>query len=141
MSENLPLLSVVIPVYNVQDCLRQALDSVTNQSYKNMEIIIINDGSTDNSYEICKEYASRDKRIILLTGQNNGLSTARNIGIKNAHGEYIAFLDSDDWLALDCYQISIKKAQETGADIVAYDIFEVYKKKYSSKTSYIISKK
>ncbi len=120
------LLSVVVPVYNVQDYLRQCLDSIINQSYRNLEIIIVNDGSTDSSYEICKEYALKDDRIVLLSQENKGLSAARNVGIKRASGKYIAFVDSDDWLTLDCYETVMKKMLVDDVDIVSYGIFKFY---------------
>ena len=90
------LVSVIIPVYNVQNYLKEALDSVINQTYKNLEIIIIDDGSTDKSGRICDKYARKDNRIKVFHQANYGLSTTRNLGLSRAHGDYIAFLDSDD---------------------------------------------
>lgn len=95
---NKPLITVVIPVYNVEHYLKKCLDSIVNQKYSNLEIIIVNDGSTDNSEKICQEYLHSDKRINLITQKNQGLSAARNTGIDNAHGKYICFVDSDDYL-------------------------------------------
>ncbi len=94
------LISVIIPVYNVEKYLDRCLISVINQSYKNLEIIIVNDGSTDGSYLICLEYAKKDNRIKLFNKSNGGLSSARNYGIENSSGEYLAFIDSDDYV--DC---------------------------------------
>lgn len=111
------LVSIIIPVYNVQEYLRKCLDSVINQTYKNLEIIIVNDGSTDNSFSICKEYAKKDPRIILLSQENRGLSNARNTGIKKISGNYIYFVDSDDWLRLDAIEESIALAIEYDADL------------------------
>ena len=90
------LISVVIPVFNVENYLSKCIDSVINQTYTNIEIILVNDGSTDKSKVICEEYMSNDKRIVLIDKENGGLSDARNIGIKNAQGKYITFIDSDD---------------------------------------------
>lgn len=94
-----PLISVIVPVYNVEAFVERSLKSILNQTYKNLEIIIINDGSTDKSFEICKKVAERDARIVLLEQINQGLSAARNTGISNAKGEYYMFVDSDDWLS------------------------------------------
>ena len=95
------LISVIIPIYNGEKYVKQALDSVINQTYNNLEIIIINDGSTDNSLNIIKDYQSKDKRIVIIDKQNNGVSSARNDGIKKSSGKYIMFLDSDDYLDND----------------------------------------
>ena len=100
-----PLISVIIPVYNVEAYLRQCLDSVINQSYRNLEIICVEDCSTDNSLEILKEYAQKDSRIKVLQNKKNmGLGLTRNEGIKIAKGEYIHFLDSDDWIKSTLYE-------------------------------------
>ena len=92
------LVSIIIPVYNVEKYLKNCVMSVLNQNYKNLEIILVNDGSKDNSYEICKELASQDNRIKLLNKENGGCSSARNMGLDNANGKYICFWDSDDFI-------------------------------------------
>jgi glycosyltransferase involved in cell wall biosynthesis len=92
------MISVIIPIYNVEKYLRQCLDSVVNQTYKNIEIILVDDGSTDGSYSIAKEYADKDARIKLFKQENSGQGAARNFGIKEAKGEYITFVDSDDYI-------------------------------------------
>lgn len=125
MTKN-PLISVIIPIYNVEKYIHQCLDSVINQSYKNLEIILIDDGSPDKCPEICDKYARKDKRIIVIHQENKGISSARNTGLKYAHGRYVAFVDSDDWLALNCYEKVLNHAMKTDADITGYDIFEVY---------------
>ena len=94
------LISVIIPVYNVSIYLRQCLDSIINQTYTQLEILLINDGSTDDSLEICQEYALKDSRINVISQQNKGLAAARNKGLALASAEYLMFVDSDDWLAL-----------------------------------------
>lgn len=99
-----PKLSVVIPVYNVELYLRQCLDSVVNQTYRNLEILLIDDGSPDTCGAICDAYAARDGRIRVLHKQNVGVSAARNDGIRLAAGEWITFVDPDDWLDLDYYE-------------------------------------
>lgn len=96
-----PLISVIIPVYNVEQYLRKCLESIINQTYKNLEIILIDDGSTDNSGKICDEYAKKDTRIQTIHKKNGGLSDARNCGLKKSTGDYIVFVDSDDWMDFD----------------------------------------
>ena len=110
-------ISVIIPVYKVESYLCQCLDSVVNQTYKNLEIILIDDGSPDNCGKICDEYAKRDKRIIVIHKENGGLSAARNDGIKRATGEWIAFVDSDDWCDIDYYEELIRRLGNTDVDI------------------------
>ena len=98
------LISVIIPVYNVEKYIRFCLDSVINQTYKNLEIIIIDDGTKDLSGDIAEEYAAKDSRIKVIHKENGGLSDARNVGLDVATGKYIAFLDSDDVIAYDFYE-------------------------------------
>lgn len=102
-----PKVSIIIPVYNVEKYIKRCLESVVNQTYSNIEIIIINDESTDNSLSICKEYERNDNRIIIYSQKNGGLSSARNLGINKASGEYICFVDSDDWIEKDYIQFGI----------------------------------
>lgn len=97
-------ISVIIPVYNVEPYLRQCLDSVVNQTYRNLEIIIVDDGSPDHCGEICDEYAQKDNRIMVVHKNNEGLCAARNEGIRRATGEWITFVDSDDWCEKDYYE-------------------------------------
>ncbi len=97
-------ISVIIPVYNVEPYIRQCLDSVVHQTYKNLEIIIVDDGSPDNCGAICDEYAANDERIQVIHKENGGLASARNTGIEYASGEWIAFVDSDDWCKTDYYE-------------------------------------
>lgn len=93
-----PLISVIVPVYNVEKYVGRCLNSIIHQSYTNLEIIVVNDGSTDNSLSVCEEYEAKDKRIKLITQENRGLSGARNTGLRNYTGEYVTFVDSDDWI-------------------------------------------
>lgn len=112
-------VSVVIPVYNVEKYVRECLDSVINQTYKNLEIICVDDYGSDNSVKIVEEYAQKDERIkIIHHDKNMGAGTARNTGVKNSDGEFIFFLDSDDYLNLDIIELMIEKQKETGADVV-----------------------
>ncbi|WP_296893689.1 glycosyltransferase [uncultured Methanobrevibacter sp.] len=110
-------ISVIIPVYNVENYLRECLDSITSQTVKDIEIICIDDGSTDNSPEILKEYQKKDSRIKIITKENGGQATARNLGIKEAQGEYIAFIDSDDFIESEMLEKLYTKAKDDNLDI------------------------
>lgn len=112
-----PLVSVIIPVYNVRPYLREALDSVINQTYQNLEIIIVDDGSRDGSETICDEYKA-DSRVKVIHQRNRGLSSARNTGMDNVTGEIIAFLDPDDVIHPDMINTLVTIMQEQEADIV-----------------------
>ena len=107
-----PLISIIIPVYNVEQYLHRCVDSVLNQTYKNLEIILVNDGSPDNCPFICDEYAKKDKRIIVVHKENGGLSSARNAGLEIVQGEYISFIDSDDWIHENYNEILYKNLHE-----------------------------
>lgn len=111
------LISIIVPVYNVEEYIEQALDSLINQTYKNIEIIIIDDGSTDNSAIICEKYAEEDKRIVVIHTANNGVAIARNLGINLAKGEYIGFVDPDDYINLDMFEKLYGALKECKADI------------------------
>lgn len=123
------LLSVIIPIYNVEKYLARCLDSVINQSYSNLEIILINDGTPDNSVEIAEFYAQKDQRISIYHQKNAGLSEARNTGMRYATGEYIAFLDSDDWLEPDAYEHLVAILEENDADIAVGRTIRTVEKK------------
>lgn len=132
------LVSVIIPVYNVEEYLRKCLDSVINQTYTNLEIICIDDGSPDNSGAILDEYAKKDSRIIVIHQENAGVAAARNRGLDIAKGEYIAFVDSDDWVEPECYETMVKQMEENpDVDLVScnfniIDNINFDKKKYQS---------
>ena len=120
----MPKVSIIIPVYNVEKYLRQALDSVVNQTLKDIEIICIDDCSTDGSYEILQEYASKDDRIIVLKQETNqGVSIARNTGLEIAKGEYIMFLDSDDWLDITTCQKTYEKIIQNNIDMMCFGVY------------------
>lgn len=110
-------ISVIIPVYKAEPYLRQCLDSVVNQTYFNLEIIIVDDGSPDKCGQICDEYSQIDKRIIVVHKKNEGVSVARNIGINLAGGKWIAFVDPDDWLELNYYEKLIEELGDRDVDI------------------------
>ena len=120
-------ISVIVPIYNVENYLADCIDSICNQSYTEMEIILINDGSTDSGGKICKEYAQRDSRIIVIEQKNQGLSQARNAGLKIATGEYFFFVDSDDLLHRDILQMLYQQIKETSAEISICGYEEFYK--------------
>ena len=113
-----PSVSVIIPVYNIEKHLEKCLDSVIGQTLKDIEIIVVNDGSTDNSLDIITQYARKDSRIVIVDKPNEGLAYARKSGIEAAHGKYVQHLDGDDFLEPDACELLFKRAEETDADIV-----------------------
>ena len=113
-----PCVSVIIPVYNIEKHLEKCLDSVIGQTLKDIEIIVVNDGSTDNSLDIITQYARKDSRIVIVDKPNEGLAYARKSGIEAAHGKYVQHLDGDDFLEPDACELLFKRAEETDADIV-----------------------
>lgn len=120
------MISVIVPVYNVEPYLPQCLDSILAQTYKDLEILLIDDGSTDRCSEICDQYAARDPRIRVRHTENRGLSVARNCGLDHACGDYIGFVDSDDWIEPDMYESLFHTAEQTGADIVTCRFYQEY---------------
>ena len=127
-------VSVIVPVYNVESYLEKCLKSLVNQTLKGLEIIIVNDGSTDSSEKIINKYAKKHSNIISIKKENGGVSEARNLGLQKATGEYIGFLDSDDWLSNDMYERMYEKAKSGNFDIVACDTEAIFpdKKVYIS---------
>lgn len=132
--KKLPLVSVIIPVYNVVDYLDNCIKSVINQSYTNLEIIIVDDGSTDGSDKKCDEWAQKDTRIKVMHQKNSGVSIARNLGISNAKGDYLSFLDSDDRYTELYIEKMVREALDTEADIICCD-YVSYGKTEESYTS------
>lgn len=139
------LVSVIVPVYNVLPYLRESLESVINQTYEDLEIIIVDDGSTDGSDVVCEEY-SRDSRVKVIHQKNHGLSAARNVGLDLARGDYIAFLDSDDVYLPDMIQTMVEGIKKSRADIEICGFNKVYskgnitKKRIRNKRGLIIKK-
>ncbi|HWJ77145.1 MAG TPA: glycosyltransferase [Niallia sp.] len=119
-------ISVIVPVYKVEKYLEQCIKSILNQSYQNLEIILINDGSPDQCGEICDEFSRMDERIKVIHKENGGLSDARNAGLDIASGDYIGFVDSDDWINKNMYDILINTAIKEGSDIVECKFMNVY---------------
>ena len=121
-------LSVIVPVYNAEDHLEKCLDSIINQTFKDLEIILVNDGSTDNSAKICDNYVKKDARIKVIHQQNSGVSAARNRGIDIAAGDYITFVDSDDWLEPQMYEKMCEvSCLDVSVDIVMCDFLNIKK--------------
>lgn len=119
-------ISVIVPVYNVEQYLEQCIDSIVNQTYRDLEIILVNDGSSDGSAKICDDFAHKDNRIIVIHQQNGGVSSARNRGIKSATGDFLAFVDSDDWLLPNMYEkMSAVLQTHPDTDFVLCDYAEV----------------
>lgn len=135
-----PLISVIIPVYNVENYLEKCLDSVINQTYRNLEIILIDDGSMDTSGKICNHYALQDKRIKVVHQKNGGSSQARNQGLKQANGTYISFIDADDILDLSFVEILLYNALKNNADISGCR-FEVVSRQSTKKSPKILQEK
>lgn len=150
-----PTVSVVIPVYNVERFLQECVDSVLCQTFKDFEIILVDDGATDSSGVICDEYSKNDNRIKVIHRKNGGLSAARNTGLDAANGEYVYFLDSDDWIKKETLEKLVGLAESDKADVVFFDAFvfftdceenpNVYKyersKKYETANGQVVLKK
>ena len=119
-------VSIIVPVYNVEAYLEKCLDSLVNQTLKDIEIIVVNDGSPDNSQKVIDKYSKKYKNVKSFIKKNGGLSDARNYGIEKACGEYIAFLDSDDYVTVDMYQEMYSKAKSNNFDMVVCDLNYVY---------------
>lgn len=121
-------VSIVVPIYNTELYLKKCIDSLVKQTFKDIEIILVNDGSTDNSEVIIKEYSKKYKNVKAFTKENGGLSDARNYGIKKSTGDYIAFIDSDDFVKENMIEELYNKAVDRGLDVVVCDTYNVYQK-------------
>ena len=129
-----PLISIIVPVYNTEKYLNKCLDSLINQTYKNIEIICINNGSTDNSHSILNQYQELDSRVNVVNTINEGVSIARNVALDIAKGEYIMFVDSDDWINLNTCEIAINTVNEQHADVVMWSYIREFSQKSSPKS-------
>ena len=129
------LISVVVPVYRVEPYLDRCVASIVNQTYRNLEIILVDDGSPDRCPAMCDAWAEKDRRIKVIHKANGGLSDARNVGLQLAQGNYVAFIDSDDWIDLRFIEILYKAIVETEAEISACDIRKVYEESEERITS------
>ena len=128
-------VSVIIPVYNDAVYVKRCLDSLINQTLHDIEIIIVDDGSTDNTPQVLKEYSQKDNRISIITQENSKQGTARNKGLKFASGDYIAFLDSDDWVDNDYFEKMLDASERTGVDISVSSAIRI--KKFDRVSKYI----
>lgn len=120
-----PLISIIVAIYKVEEYLPKCIESILNQTYKNIELILVDDGSPDNSLMICNEYVAKDDRIKVISKENGGQATARNVGLDVAKGEYIGFIDSDDWGELEMYQMLYDTIVAENADIVQCGWYKV----------------
>ena len=123
----MPAISIIIPMYGVEKYLRRCLDSVQNQTFTDWQAICVNDGSPDKSGEIAREYAARDKRFVVVDKENGGLSDARNVGMQHATGDYILYLDSDDFIHPQTMEIAYSLAVRDGSDIVSFTYDRIYR--------------
>lgn len=127
-------ISIIVPVYQAEKYISKCIESIVNQTYKNLEIILIDDGSTDSSGEICDRYGERDKRIVVVHNPNKGVSAARNCGLDIATGDYITFVDSDDYIDLQMYSEMMKVVEKYSCDVVMCDCIKEFKGKSEKYT-------
>ena len=130
-------ISIVVPIYNVEKYLERCIKSLINQTLKEIEIILVNDGSTDSSPEICNKYAERDKRIIVVNKKNGGLSDARNEGLKYANSDYVWFVDSDDYVEIDSCESLYSIIEEKKPDIISFMYNEIISGEIKNKRNYM----
>ena len=128
-----PMVSVIVPVYNAEQTLRRCVSSILDQQYTDLELLLVNDGSTDASGEICDEFAARDARVTVLHQKNAGVSTARNHALEQAQGTYLQFLDSDDWITPDATRSLVRAAEAHRCDLVIADFYRVVGERLSRK--------
>ena len=137
------LISVIIPIYNVEEYLEKCIDSIVMQTYENLEIILVNDGSPDNCSDICEKWEKKDSRVIYLQKKNGGLSSARNYGIEHCSGDYIVFVDSDDYIENNMIEELYNNLKENDSDVAICGFYNVKNEKKSavkySKTKFVAS--
>lgn len=130
----MPAISVIVPVYKAEKYLPQCVETILKQKFSDLELILVDDGSPDRSGLLCDEYAQQDSRVRVIHKENGGVSTARNAGLDEATGDYIAFVDSDDWLDADMYAQMMAKAGEFGCDVIMCDCLKEYPERSSIYT-------
>ena len=113
-----PLVSIIVPIYNAQDHIARCVESIRRQTYKNIEILLLNDGSQDVSLQVCEMYARVDNRIVLIDKANSGVAATRNLGLRQAKGKYLQFVDADDTIQPYATEMLVARAEESGADLV-----------------------
>ena len=128
-----PMVSIIVPIYNAEQYLRRCVDSILNQEYTDFELLLVNDGSTDASGDICEEYGDQDPRVIVIQKENTGVSDSRNRALDRARGKYLQFLDSDDWITPDATRLFVRAAEEYGCDMVISDFYRVVGERLSTK--------
>ena len=128
-----PMVSIIVPIYNAENYLRRCVDSILNQEYTDFELLLVNDGSTDASGDICEEYGDQDPRVIVIQKENTGVSDSRNRALDRARGKYLQFLDSDDWITPDATRLFVRAAEEYGCDMVISDFYRVVGERLSTK--------
>ena len=141
------LISVIIPVYKVEEYLDRCVESILNQTYTNLEILLVDDGSPDNCPRLCDEYALKDARVRVIHKENGGLASARNAGLEKANGQFVSFIDSDDWIEKETYEKTMRIREETLAEIIMFDIVQTdginffNKFNYTRESGYVVAAK
>lgn len=129
------LVSIIVPVYNAESTLRRCIESILNQEYRDIELILVNDGSSDSSAEICDEYAEKDLRVKVIHKENTGVSDSRNVGIRMATGDYLQFVDADDWITSEATKLMVREATQNQCELVITDFYRVIGKRVAQKGS------
>ena len=140
-----PLVSIIVPVYNAEKTLDRCIRSILLQEYRNIELILVNDGSTDRSLPICRYWSEKDSRVTVVEKHNSGVSESRNIGMETASGEYLQFVDSDDWISENSTGAMVRRAEETQSDLVIAKFYRVVngiqEEKGNIKADIVLNKK
>ena len=131
------MISIIVPIYNASQYLRECIESILSQSFRDFELILINDGSTDESLSICKSYERQDDRITVISGANGGVSKARNRGLDAAKGEWITFADADDYFLDDALSTLYERAMQTGTDLVLANAMKLKNGKLRQNHSFL----
>ena len=134
-----PLVSVIVPIYNTQEFLPRCLDSILNQLYENIEIILVNDGSTDGSLSVCEKYARKDTRIQIASQPNQGIIAAKKTGIRICRGSYVMFVDSDDWIEPELAGVMVQAMRESDCSLVCTNVYMESEEGISEKRNAIPS--
>lgn len=128
-----PSVSIIVPVYNARKTIARCIESIINQEFQDFELLLVNDGSKDDSGQICDSYAAQDKRIRVIHKDNSGVSDSRNIALDLAKGKYIQFLDSDDWITTDATNLFFRAAEDHHCDMVISDFYRVVGQRVSTR--------
>ena len=138
-----PLVSVIVPIYNAQNNIVRCVESIRRQTYENLEILLLNDGSKDVSYPVCEMLSKADARIVLIDKENSGVSATRNLGMRMARGKYLQFVDADDTLEPFATELLVQRAEDNNADLViaAYNRIVPYKPKKEAKLDPLLPNK